>query len=204
MGGDPDLSRNRYLLWLLAVASIPVGIAGILFKDAGGDDVAQSLRDRDNVDCGRPADVGLGIRGPQAEGPGSRDAGRRDFHRDRAGACGGARNIPQRNYHFGRSVPQPGPAGGGEIFVPSFDTRHRRRRGEGFLGPVSSTKAGFRPDMHVPFAVGILVSAIVGCLTIKFFMDFLRRSTFTVFIIYRIVFGIIVIALANFFRFSGG
>ena len=31
-GGDPDLSRNRYLLWLLAVASIPVGIAGLIFK----------------------------------------------------------------------------------------------------------------------------------------------------------------------------
>jgi undecaprenyl-diphosphatase len=65
-------------------------------------------------------------------------------------------------------------------------------------------EGGLPAEMHVPFAVGILVSAIVGCLTIKFFMDFLRRSTFAVFIIYRIVFGIIVIALANFFRFSGG
>ena len=65
-------------------------------------------------------------------------------------------------------------------------------------------EGGLPADMHVPFAVGILVSAIVGCLTIKFFMDFLRRSTFTAFIIYRIIFGIIVIALANFFRFSGG
>ena len=41
-------------------------------------------------------------------------------------------------------------------------------------------EGGLPSDMHVPFAVGILVSAIVGCITIKFFMDFLRRSTFTV------------------------
>jgi len=51
--------------------------------------------------------------------------------------------------------------------------------------------------------VGMLVSAITGCIVIKFFLDFLRRRTFAAFIAYRIIFGIIVIALA-FFRYGGG
>jgi undecaprenyl-diphosphatase len=57
--------------------------------------------------------------------------------------------------------------------------------------------------MQTAMLVGMLVSAITGCIVIKFLLDFLRRRTFAVFIAYRIVFGIIVIALA-FFRFGGG
>jgi len=57
--------------------------------------------------------------------------------------------------------------------------------------------------MQTPMLVGMLVSAITGCIVIRFFLEFLRQRTFGVFIAYRIVFGIIVIALA-FFRFGGG
>src|SRR5271166_5615872 len=32
MGGDPGLRRNRGLLWLLALATIPAGVAGLLFQ----------------------------------------------------------------------------------------------------------------------------------------------------------------------------
>src|ERR1700685_42279 len=31
IGSDPQLKQNRYLLWLLAAASIPIGIFGFLF-----------------------------------------------------------------------------------------------------------------------------------------------------------------------------
>jgi undecaprenyl-diphosphatase len=46
--------------------------------------------------------------------------------------------------------------------------------------------------------VGALVSAIVGAVVIGFFMRYLKGRTLYPFIYYRIVFGIIVIALALF------
>ena len=41
-GHDEELKHNRGLLWLLAIGSIPVGIAGLLFNKQAEDDVAQS------------------------------------------------------------------------------------------------------------------------------------------------------------------
>jgi len=61
-------------------------------------------------------------------------------------------------------------------------------------------EGGLPPGMVVPYAVGILVSAIVGLLVIAFFLQYLRRNSLAVFVWYRIIFGIIVIALAVFLR----
>ena len=65
-------------------------------------------------------------------------------------------------------------------------------------------QGGIPPEMRTAFLAGIAVSAITGCLAIGFFLHFLRRRSLKFFIYYRIVFGIIVIALATFFRYSGG
>ena len=46
------------------------------------------------------------------------------------------------------------------------------------------------------FLVGIAVSAITGCLVIAWFLHYLRRGGLRPFVYYRIVFGIIVLALA--------
>jgi undecaprenyl-diphosphatase len=64
-------------------------------------------------------------------------------------------------------------------------------------------EGGLPPEMRLPYAVGILVSGIVGILVIAFFLKYLRRNTLAVFVWYRIIFGIIVIALAVFFRIGG-
>jgi undecaprenyl-diphosphatase len=64
-------------------------------------------------------------------------------------------------------------------------------------------KEGLPEDMHIPYLVGIAVSAVVGLLVIAFFMNYLKRHSLAVFVWYRILFGIIVIALA-FFRVIGG
>jgi undecaprenyl-diphosphatase len=64
-------------------------------------------------------------------------------------------------------------------------------------------KDGLPPDMKLPYLVGIAVSAVVGLLVIAFFMKYLRRHSLSVFVWYRIVFGIIVVALA-FFRVIAG
>jgi undecaprenyl-diphosphatase len=64
-------------------------------------------------------------------------------------------------------------------------------------------QGGIPPGMQAPYALGILVSAIVGILVIAFFLKFLRRNTLSVFVWWRIVFGIIVVALAVFFPIGG-
>jgi undecaprenyl-diphosphatase len=62
---------------------------------------------------------------------------------------------------------------------------------------------GIPPDMKLPYLTGVLVSAIVGLMVIAFFLYYLRRHSLSFFVGYRIVFGIIVIALAVFLRIGG-
>jgi undecaprenyl-diphosphatase len=61
-------------------------------------------------------------------------------------------------------------------------------------------KEGLPAGMHVPFIVGVLVSAIVGYAAIAWLMRYLQDNSLKVFIVYRIVFGAIVIALAYFWH----
>jgi undecaprenyl-diphosphatase len=55
---------------------------------------------------------------------------------------------------------------------------------------------GIPVEMHTPFALGIVVSGLTGLAVIAFFLRFLQHRSLNFFIYYRIVFGIIVIALA--------
>lgn len=64
-------------------------------------------------------------------------------------------------------------------------------------------EGGIPHEMQVAFGVGILVSAVTGGLTIALFLNFLRRHGLAFFVAYRIIFGIIVVALAV-FRHNGG
>jgi len=61
----------------------------------------------------------------------------------------------------------------------------------------------FDPTMQTAFAVGIVVSGITGMLVIAWFLHFLRRRSLWFFVYYRIIFGIIVLALAFFRRPAG-
>jgi undecaprenyl-diphosphatase len=51
-------------------------------------------------------------------------------------------------------------------------------------------------DMQAPMLIGILVSAVTGLAVIAFFLRFLRTNSIRPFVIYRIAFGALVIALA--------
>ena len=55
---------------------------------------------------------------------------------------------------------------------------------------------GLPPEMKAPFLIGMAVSAVLGLGVIAFFLRFLRSHSLNVFVIYRIVLGIVVIALA--------
>ena len=69
---------------------------------------------------------------------------------------------------------------------------------------IQKHEGGIPHDMRLPFIVGILVSGLAGLVVIHFFLEFLRSRSLNIFVVYRIVFGIIIIALAHFFRFNGG
>lgn len=46
----------------------------------------------------------------------------------------------------------------------------------------------------LPFVVGVLASFIVGLLVIKFLLKYLQKGSFKIFAIYRVIFGIFLIA----------
>ncbi|MCL1853726.1 MAG: undecaprenyl-diphosphate phosphatase [Peptococcaceae bacterium] len=48
-------------------------------------------------------------------------------------------------------------------------------------------------EINGPFVVGVVVAAVVGLLSIAFFMDFLKRFTFRTFMIYRVLVGSLVL-----------
>ena len=47
----------------------------------------------------------------------------------------------------------------------------------------------------IPFVVGILASFVVGLFIIKFLMDYLKKGSFKVFAIYRIILGLIILGI---------
>lgn len=48
---------------------------------------------------------------------------------------------------------------------------------------------------NIPFVVGVLSSFIVGMLVIKFLLSYLKKGSFKIFAVYRVILGIFVIAL---------
>jgi undecaprenyl-diphosphatase len=203
MGSDPDLQRNRTLLWLLALATIPAGVAGLLFQKKIEGVVRENLyvigsmailiglvmwwaesAGRKQKDLGHvsPLDaILIGIAQALALIPGVSRSGI-------TMSAGLGRNLDrQAAARFSFLLLTPTVAG---IAVKKFYDLIKH-------------EGGIPHDMQIPMVVGMLVSAATGALVIKFFLEFLRRRTFAVFIAYRLIFGIIVIALA-FFRFGGG
>jgi undecaprenyl-diphosphatase len=59
---------------------------------------------------------------------------------------------------------------------------------------------GIPPELRTAFVLGILISAVTGCVTIAFFLNFLKRRSLAFFVGYRIVFGVAVIALTRFWH----
>ena len=63
-----------------------------------------------------------------------------------------------------------------------------------FLDPVYR-ETFINSGMLIPFIVGILASFIVGIIVIKFLLNYLKKSDFKIFTIYRAIVGIAVILL---------
>jgi undecaprenyl-diphosphatase len=191
---DSALDRNPWMLWWLVLATIPAGIAGLLLKDAvettfrspyvmGSMLIVVALvmwlaekratqkrgiGEMTLTDC-----LVIGCAQVLALVPGTSRSGitmtvglARDL--DRATAA---------RFSFLLSTP---------IVVPAA-----------LKGVVDLWKHGGLGSGSLPIVLlGIGVSALTGCLVIAFLLRFLRTNTFLPFVIYRVIFGIIVIALA--------
>ncbi len=202
VGGNPEIQRNPKLLWLLAAASIPIGIVGYKFdKQADtvwrqpyvigtmlivvgivmwvaerrriGDKAMDKVSWSDGIVVGLAQALSV-IPGTSRSGATITAGLFRDMNRETAA-----------RFSFLLSTPAIAAA----VAKKYWDIH----------------KAGGIPaDMKMPLIVGIIVSGVLGAVVIAFFLRYLRRDSLMPFVYYRIVFGIIVVALAAFFRFSAG
>lgn len=65
-------------------------------------------------------------------------------------------------------------------------------------------QGGIPPESQLSLLVGLAVSALTGWLVIGLFLRFLKHHGLKLFVYYRIIFGIIVIALAILFSRTAG
>jgi undecaprenyl-diphosphatase len=195
LGRDEQLRCNPMMLWLLAAATIPVGVFGFVFnKQAettwrnpfviGGMLIAVGVlmylaertawlqRDLSSIDL--PDAVGIGLAQALAVVPGTSRSGITI-------TAGLFRNMTRESaarFSFLLSTPAIAAAAGKALY-------DMHKHGGGLHGVLTTN-----------FLVGVAVSAITGCFVISWFLQYLRRSGLRPFVYYRIVFGIIVIALA--------
>jgi undecaprenyl-diphosphatase len=200
-GRDEELERNTGLLWLLAIGTIPVGVAGLLFnKQAEGawrnpwvigsmlviigvlmgiaEWIGRKTRDIAGVNLVDASTIGIAQ--ALAVVPGVSRSGITI-------TAGLFRNIDREaaaRFSFLLSTPAIAAAAGKAMYDL---IKHK----------------AFEPGMQTAFAVGIAVSAITGFIVIAWFLRFVRRRSLWFFVFYRIVFGIMVLALAFFRRPAG-
>jgi len=194
INGDEELKHNRSLLWLLVIGTVPVGIAGLVFnKQAettwrnpfviGGMLIAVGVlmwlaenagrQQRDIASLNLPDAVTIGMAQALAVVPGTSRSGITI-------TAGLFRNMTRESaarFSFLLSTPAIGAAAAKALY-----DMHK--------------KGGLHGILNSDFLIGVAVSTVTGCLVISWFLHYLRRSGLRPFVYYRIVFGIIVLALA--------
>lgn len=189
-----ELKHNGALLWLLAIGTIPVGVAGLAFNKqaegawrtpyvmgmmlivigilmALGERAGRKMRELGSVNLADS--LFIGIAQALAIVPGCSRSGItisaglfRDLDRETAA-----------RFSFLLSTPAIAAAAAKALW-----DMHKQHLLHGMLTP--------------QFVVGVAVSALTGCMVIAWFLRYLRRAGFRPFVYYRIIFGIIVLALA--------
>ncbi len=190
------VNANPGLLWHLAAATVPVGVVGLLLKDM----VETVFRSPYYIGFMLMA-VGLLIGYADRRGTRDKQIGSMSFAdtltvgiaqalavipgTSRSGitiATALLRNLDRESaarFSFLLSTPAIGGAAAKALYDMLKD-------------------GGIGAGMATPFAVGILVSAITGILVIAFFLRYLRRNTLRFFVLYRVIFGIMIVLLAYF------
>jgi len=193
-GNDPLLQRNRALLWLLAIGTIPVGVCGYLF----GKQAETTWRS--------PFVIGtmlivVGVLMWVSERVGTRAKNMNQVTLADSLVIGAAQAL----------AIVPGTSRSG-ITITAGLFRNLDRVTAARFSFLLATPAiagaaakavhdlikhgGLPADVHAAFVLGIVLSGVTGLAVIAFILRFLQRHGLYFFIYYRIVFGIIVIALA--------
>jgi undecaprenyl-diphosphatase len=195
MDYDRDLKRNRALLWLLAIGSIPVGVAGLLFNKQAetvwrtpvvmgimlivigvvmwaADNATRGVRDLGSVDLADSLIIGASqalaiIPGCSRSGITISAGLFRDLTRESAA-----------RFSFLLSTPAIAAAAAKALW------------------DVHKHGGGLHTLITAQFFIGVAVSAVTGCAVIAWFLRYLRGSGLRPFVYYRVIFGIIVLALA--------
>jgi undecaprenyl-diphosphatase len=186
------LGENRKLFWYLVSATIPAGIAGWLFERAAD----EQLRSPFVVGTALIV-VGLLM------GVGER-VGRHDLGLGQIGLLDSLIVGVAQAFSV-----IPGVSRSGSTMAASLFRRMNRETaarfsfllstpiiaGAAFKKGLEIHHSGLAADMRMPFLVGIMVSAAVGYGVIAVLIRYLERRTFTIFVVYRVILGVILLAI---------
>jgi undecaprenyl-diphosphatase len=186
------LGENRQLFWFLVIATIPGGIAGWLFERAAD----EKLRSPFIIG---PALIIVGLLMWAGERMGSEDHNlgqvslldsilvgvaqafavipgvSRSGSTMTAGLFRGMNRETSARFSFLLSTPLIA----GACLKKGMEIHH----------------SGLSADMRLPFVLGIIVSAVVGYAVIAVLIRYLERRTFTIFVVYRVILGVILLAV---------
>ncbi len=197
-GGDPELRRNPMLLWFLVLGTLPAGIAGLALQKAAD----STLRTLPIIGASAIL-IGLFLWWADRASRGQKSMGNVSvadslvvgFLQILAIIPGVSRSGITISGGLLRDLDRPTAARFSFLLSTPIILGAAAKDAWDLL----KHKEAIPPEMQMAFLLGILVSGVTGCLTIALFIKYLRHSSLTVFVAYRIIFGIIVIALA-FFR----
>jgi undecaprenyl-diphosphatase len=187
-----DLRENPRLLWYLAIATIPGALAGWRFEHAAEEQLRSPIvigvaliviglvmwagdrlgkRERDLGHVGLLDSFLVGAAQALAVIPGVSRSGITMT----AGLFRKMKRETAARFSFLLSTPLIA----GAALKKGLEIRH----------------AGLPHDMRLPFLGGAIISAVVGYLVIAVLIRYLERRTFKVFVVYRVVVGVIVLLL---------
>jgi undecaprenyl-diphosphatase len=187
-----DVRQNPRLLWFLVIATIPAALAGWRFEHAAEEQLRSPIiigtaliviglfmwagdwlgkRERDLGHVGFLDSMLVGVAQALAVIPGVSRSGVTMT----AGLFRRMKRETAARFSFLLSTPIIA----GAALKKGLEIRH----------------AGLSHDMRLPFLLGALVSALVGYLVIAVLIRYLERRTFKLFVVYRVVLGVIVLVL---------
>ncbi len=190
-GSDPELRKRPMLLWFLALGSLPIGVLGFKFKDQ-----AETTWRNPFVMGGML--VGVGVLMWIAERVGKRERGMGELSWTDSVAIGAAQAL----------AIVPGTSRSGITIATALFRGLDRDTAARFsfllstpaiAGAAAKALYDLMKQGHVEwgqFLIGAGVSAITGFVVIGWFLRHLQRGNLNIFIYYRVIFGIIVLALA--------
>jgi len=189
-GSATEIEEERKLFWYLVVGTIPGGIAGYLFEHAA----EEQLR--------RPMIIGVAMIGVAL----LMWAGERFSRREEG--LGQVTFLDSIVVGVAQAFAViPGVSRSGVTMTAGLFRNMTRETAARFSFLLSTPliagaalkkgleirHEGLPPEMKLPFAVGIVVSGLVGYVVIAWLIRYLERRTFTVFIVYRLALGAVVL-----------